>query len=151
MSEQKSKTVFDHLNHIRSVQSKDYFKKLTDEDLKTFNKFVILKGLSMDANSICNISYISPIALNLPNENFYFLCCLVVSKTKQFFPWVKSTGKKFDTELVNIVKSYFNVSIHEANTYCREFFSSEQGVAELRSLLQKTGLEEKEISKLIKN
>ena len=39
MSEtQKAKTLFDHLNHITSVQDATYFDKLSDEDRKTWSK-----------------------------------------------------------------------------------------------------------------
>ena len=35
----KSKSLFDHINHIREVKSPNYFDTLSDGDLKSFNKY----------------------------------------------------------------------------------------------------------------
>ena len=145
----KPKTVFDHLNHIRGVQSTNYMDSLTEEDLSTFNKIVILKGLSMDVDAIENIGYISPYITDMPVENFYMVCCLVVPKTRRFFPWVKTKSEKINPEILSKIKYYFNISRREAANYYRELLSSTNGINELKRLLQNTGMEEKEISKLL--
>jgi predicted RNA-binding protein len=44
--------VFDHIKHIRESKLPDYYESLTEEDQKTFNKYVILMGLSMDQSAI---------------------------------------------------------------------------------------------------
>ena len=55
---------------------------------------------------------------------------------------------KHPTWVVEIVTKYHEVSIKEANEYLEIYYSSEQGKAELKSILQKFGTEPKEIKKL---
>ena len=66
--------------------------------------------------------------------------------------WEFSTkGKKVMKHpqwVVEIVTKYHQVSMKEANEYLEIYYSSEQGKAELKSILQKFGTEPKEVKKL---
>ena len=48
----KKKSLFDHVKHIRQVQDPNYYKELSSEDKKSFNHFMILRALSMDADIV---------------------------------------------------------------------------------------------------
>ena len=50
--------------------------------------------------------------------------------------------------VVDIVTKYHEVSTKEAKDYLEIYYSSEQGKADLKSILQKYGIEPKEIKKL---
>ena len=49
---------------------------------------------------------------------------------------------------MEIVAKYYESSISEAHDYLEIYYSSEQGKADLKSILQKYGIEPKEIKKL---
>ena len=51
-SENKSKSLFDHLNQIRGEKDETYYKLLTEDEKKGFNQYIILTGLSMDKSCI---------------------------------------------------------------------------------------------------
>ena len=43
----KPKGLFDHINHITSNQTKDYWNTLTESDKKTWSNYMINRFLSM--------------------------------------------------------------------------------------------------------
>ena len=51
--------LFDHINHIREVKNKDYYKSLSEEEKKSFNKYMIIRFLSMDVDIIEDVSFVS--------------------------------------------------------------------------------------------
>ena len=86
---------------------------------------------------------------NLELKELYKLYTNVLPKSKQWLKYTK--GKKVMKHpqwVVEIVTKYHEVSIKEANEYLEIYYSSEQGKAELKSILQKFGTEPKEIKKL---
>ena len=55
---------------------------------------------------------------------------------------------KYQRWLLEIVAKYYESSLNEAHDYLEIYYSTEQGKAELKSILQKYGVEPKEIKKL---
>jgi hypothetical protein len=55
----KSIGLFDHIKQINQIQDPNYFDNLTESDKKSFNHFIILKGLSMNPDNldIVNLLY----------------------------------------------------------------------------------------------
>ena len=147
---QKAKTLFDHVNQIRNIKDKDYFKSLSPIDKKSFNHYMICRFLSMDLNSIDEVCYISKFFDKVPSDLFYSLCCAVISPVK-FTPYIKSKKIKFNDDLIQIISRKYEVSTHVADEYCRILLSTEIGRSELKSICSGYGLSEKEICKLLKH
>jgi len=145
----KALGLFDHVNHIRKVQSSDYYDKLSDADKKSFNHFMILRFLSMDRSSIDSISSIAKYQSDIPSRNFYTLCTAVTNQSSTYFPYVKSNSKGFTSDLLNLVSKRFEVSKSEAKEYCHLYMKDESGVIELKSICKAYGLTDKEVESIM--
>ena len=85
----------------------------------------------------------------LKPKDLYRLYIEILPKSKQWLRYTK--GKKtmkYQKWLLEIVAKYYESSISEAHDYLEIYYSSEQGKADLKSILQKYGVEPKEIMKL---
>ena len=108
-------------------------------------------GLGMDENVINNISFVSKYLEILPNAAFYKVCIDIVPKSTRYCKWVKATNKNFNKSLIELVAKYFNVSKHEAYTYCLTFFKTEEYLLQLTDILSQMGVEDKQIELLLTN
>jgi hypothetical protein len=147
-TEIKQKGLFDHLNQIRGLKNPDYYDSLTEHEKKTFNQYVILMGLSMDKECIEEMSYLSKYLNIIPNRQFYRVCCDMVPYGKKFGKWIKNSKVKLNKELVTKIAEYFEIGISDARDYCEIMIES--NVDELKAILSKFGLSEKEIKGLLK-
>ena len=145
----KPKTVFDHIKHIRESKSPDYYQSLTDADQKTFNKYVILMGLSMDQSAIEGVSYISKYLDILPPNAFYKVCCDVTPQSTRFCKWVKSSKPKYSKRLIEVIASYYKISKIDAYDYCASFFRDETQLTNLINLCSSVGFSESQIEKML--
>ena len=85
----------------------------------------------------------------LEPKDLYRLYTEILPKGKQWLRYTK--GKKtmkYQKWLLEIVAKYYESSINEAHDYLEIYYSTEQGKAELKAILQKFGIEPKEIKKL---
>lgn len=143
------KTVFDHIKEIKGNKSIDYYKKLSDADIKNFNKYVILMGLSMDHEAIINVNFISKYMDLLPNEAFYRICCDLTPKSYKYAKWIKSTKQQFSKKLLSILANYFKISKSAAHDYCITYFKNEVNMKELITILSEHGISDENIEKLL--
>src|SRR4051812_19704027 len=92
---EKGRTLFDHIKHISKSQDPDYFDSLTDLDKKTFNHFMILRGLSMNPALVDDISFLYRYFDTIPSPQFYKLLISIIpaEHPKTFHPWVKASKK----------------------------------------------------------
>lgn len=144
----KTKGLFDHVKHIRQTQDPDYYDSLSESDRKSFNKYMILRVLSMDKTIIEEISYISKYFEVLPEKQFYKLLILALPKSYGFSPYIKSTTKAVNETILNCVCSYFNVGKRDATDYYNILISHEEGLTNLISLVKQHGYTEKEVEAL---
>lgn len=142
--------LFDHIKHIRTIASPDYYKNLTEADRKSFNHFMILKALSMNPHILDEISTLFKLFDKVPSPQFYTLIIGLIPTDTRFYPWVKSTKKKFSKELIDLLVKYYEISKAEAQDYARLLNETEKGKKELEQLCQDFGLEKKEIESALK-
>lgn len=147
----KTKSLFDHINQIREVKSPDYFDTLTDADIKSFNKYVLLMGLSMDSMIVEEIAFVSKYMDILPEKNFYRVLCDFVPHGRKFCKWIKPNKVKFNKELIQLVANKFEVSKDDAYSYCMLFFRTELGINNLIEICRQYGKSEKEIKEMMEN
>ena len=148
-SKVKPKTLFDHISHIRSIKSTDYMESLTEEEKKSFVKYVILIGLSMDDECIDNMAIVSKYFDILPNESFYKVCCDLTPKSKSYFKWIKPNRQKVTKELSDLIAAHFQIGKREATNQCIELFKTNEGLLEIVEICSMYGKSEDEIEKLL--
>lgn len=148
---QKSKGLFDHINHIREVKSPDYYDKLSVEEKKSFNKYVLLMGLSMDQSCIDEIAYISKYFNSVPDRLFYKLCCDVVPHGRKFCKWIKANKRSVNKDLIQLIANHYKISKADSYDYCIMMINNEKGLTELVSVCKLYGKTEKELEKLFDN
>ena len=143
----KTKSLFDHITHITQRQTKNYFEDINDADRKTWSNYMVNRFLSMNSNWTDLVNEIQK--YKLKPKDLYRLYIEILPKSKQWLRYTK--GKKtmkYQRWLLEIVAKYYESSISEAYDYLEIYYSSEQGKADLKSILQKYGVEPKEIKKL---
>ena len=143
----KTKSLFDHITHITQRQTKNYFEDINDADRKTWYNYMVNRFLSMNSNWTDLVNEIQK--YKLKPKDLYRLYIEILPKSKQWLRYTK--GKKtmkYQRWLLEIVAKYYESSISEAYDYLEIYYSSEQGKADLKSILQKYGIEPKEIKKL---
>jgi hypothetical protein len=149
---QKGLTLFDHIKQIQKFQDPDYFDKLTETDLKTFNHFMILRGLSMNPALLDDIATLFRYFDKIPSRQFYLLLISLIPSEhpKAFHPWIKATKKhKYSTGLIELVMQKFEVSPREAIEYANIFSQTESGKKELFDICQGFGLTDREVETLM--
>tara|TARA_A100001388_G_C28586356_1_gene411351 strand:- start:292 stop:735 length:444 start_codon:yes stop_codon:yes gene_type:complete len=143
----KTKSLFDHITHITQRQTKNYFEDINDADRKTWSNYMVNRFLSMNSNWTDLVNEIQK--YKLKPKDLYRLYIEILPKSKQWLRYTK--GKKtmkYQRWLLEIVAKYYESSLNEAHDYLEIYYSTEQGKAELKSILQKYGVEPKEIKKL---
>ena len=145
----KSKSLFDHINHIRESKTVDYYDKLTEVEKKGFSKYTLLMGLSMDGGSIDTMAYLSKYFELIPNKQFYTACCDLTPAGKKYCKWIKSSGTKFNGELLELLSKHFQIGQDEVKDYCKILFRDENGILYIHNICQKYGKTDKEIERLL--
>lgn len=146
----KRKSLFDHVKHIRQVQDPDYYIDLSIDDRKSFNHFMILRALSMDAAIVEDMASLYQYLDKIPSPQFYQLLIALVPKSNRFYPWVKSKKMRHNKELLNYVAQKFKVSTFQANEYVNILLKTDNGQNELIDLVKSFGLDDKEVESIFK-
>lgn len=123
---QKNKSLFDHINAIRTSRDPNYFKNLTDADRKTWSNYMICRFLSMQPDLIETINDIQYYQDKLSPEHFYRLCLAVVPNRRGYWPYIKNQSEKYDKMLLTLL--------------CFHFQECERNVMEYISLLSRDEL-----------
>lgn len=146
----KSRGLFDHVKHIREIKNPDYYRSLTDEERKTFNKYMLLRVLSMDDSIVEEMSFVSKYFQTIPNEQFYKLLIDVVPKSRKFSKYIKGNVESINKTILECIRKKFEIGEKDATDYYKVFISSEKGIKDLISLLEGYGYTEKEVEGLFK-
>ncbi len=145
----KSRGLFDHINHIREVKSPDYYQSLTDSEKTTFNKYMLLRVLSMDSDIIEEMAFISKYFQNIPNDSFYKLLIDIVPKGRRFSKYIKKSTDNVNETILTCICDKFKIGQKDAIDYYNVFMTDENGIKELVNLIECFGYTEKEIEKMI--
>jgi hypothetical protein len=146
----KVRGLFDHINHIREVKKKDYYKCLSEEEKKSFNKYMIIRFLSMDDDIIEEISFVSKYFQNIPDEQFYQVLIDLVPKGRKFCKYIKNSTEGINETILNCICKKYKIGNRDAIDYYNIYTSSDVNLKELCELIQGFGYSEKEVEKLFK-
>ena len=153
MTSNNSKTLFDHIDAILKYQNINYFRNRSTEDKKTWNLYMINRFISMEDDYVTTINMLDSLINNssMSPENIYKLYISVFPKIIYRSKYIKAKdAQKYSDELINIIKTYYNVSKSEAIEYVDLYNSIENGLDELKSIIGKYGYTDKEINKILK-
>jgi hypothetical protein len=144
-----AKKLFDHLTAITAEQDPNYFKKLTEEDIKSWSNFMINRFLSMKPEWIELIASIQSLSQTLEPEQMYKLYINILPKGKQYLKYTKGKAEdKYEQFLIDLIKKEYDCSERQANDYVEVLYASREGRENIQYICERYGLTKKEISKL---
>jgi hypothetical protein len=149
-----SKTLFDHIRAVTEFQDPEYFDKLTDGDKKTWSNYMMQRFLSMNPDWTEFISEMDPIIVGkqLDPKLTYLLYISMIPKSKIFLEYIKgSKSVNYHEKLVELMKKEYEISKEECIEYLNILSIIDEKNIYTTNLLQKYGINEKEISKILLN
>lgn len=147
-SAQKIRGLFDHVSHIREVKDPNYLSGLSVEEKKSFNKYMILRVLSMDASIIDMMAFLSKYINNVPDEQFYKVLIDIVPKGKRFCKYIKKSSANINPTILECICNKFKVCKQDASDYYAILIGNDAGLKELTHLVQGFGFSEIETEKM---
>ena len=136
-------TIFNWINQI--LVDKKHWNEFTEDEQKKFSPFIINRWLSMDKDFLEIVNYFQKYSIGtLESREVYKWYCDVLPKGKRFNKYIKGKGdKKFDKELVEIIRNHFECSRLQTKQYL-ELIDKE----ELKSILEMYGTDKTKIKRL---
>ena len=138
-------TIVDWMNQL--LVHKKPWNEFTEDEQKKFSPFIINRWLSMDKEfiEIVNIFQKYSIGTLEPREVYKWYCD-ILPKGKRFNKYIKSKkNKKYDSELVDILVTYFECSKLQVKDSLDLIDKDE-----LLGILEKYGTDKKTIKRLLK-
>jgi hypothetical protein len=141
MQKNKINNVFDWVKEIS--YDKSPWSSFSNEEHELFSNFMVNKIISMSPNYIELVAEIQEHPI--PKAKLYQFYCQALPKQKFFNKYIKPSKAIYSNEVLSLLASYFQISTREILDYCH--IISKQDVIDI--LLQ-TGVQDKEIKKLLK-
>ena len=142
----KSRSLFDHIKEITSVQKPNYWDTLSDGDKKTWSNYMVHRFLSMKMDWVELVNELQK--YNLKPKELYKIYTNILPKGKQWLKYIKGEKKmQYADWLVNVVANEMKVSKKEAYEAVDMYMLSEGGMLELREICVKWGVEPKKLEK----
>ena len=138
-------TIFDWINQI--LIKKTHWSEFTEDEQKKFSPFIINRWLSMDKDFLEIVNYFQKYSIGtLEPREVYKWYCDMLPKGKRFNKYIKGKkDKKYNTELLNIMVMHFECSKSQVKDYLDLIHKDE-----LMEILEKYGMNEKTIKRLLK-
>ena len=138
-------TIFNWINEI--LVSKKHWNEFTEDEQKKFSPFIINRWLSMDKEFIEIVNYFQKYSIGtLEPREVYKWYCDMLPKGKRFNKYIKGKkDKKYNTELIDIMVQHFECSKSQVKDYLDLIVKDE-----LMEILEKYGMNEKTIKRLLK-
>ena len=142
MKKDKINNIFDWLNHISYLKTE--VDQFSDQDWDKFNSYMVHRFVSMYGPYSALVNELQ--LLNPLDKKAVYLCYKnILPKKKMFFKYIKSKIKQPHKDLIIALTNYFMFSEREAKETLK--FLDKEYVIEI---LQRLGIEDKEIKNLIK-
>ena len=138
----KIKSLFDHINHITSKQTKGYWDSLNEREKKQWSNYMINRFLSMKMEWTDFVNEIQK--LKLDPRQLYLVYSNVLPKGKQYLKYIKKKKDPiYNTQVVQKISEYFEISQSESEDYLK-LISKKQ----IRELVSKYGYANKELKQM---
>jgi hypothetical protein len=122
-SSPKSKTLFDHINEIRSGKNPKYFETLSESDKKSWSNYMVCRFLSMQPELVEYLNDLQRYSGILQPKDYYKVLIEIVPNGRAFYPYIKSKSEKYNSDLLKLLSLHFQ--------------DSERNILEYLSLLTK--------------
>ena len=138
-------TIFNWINEI--LVSKKHWNEFTEDEQKKFSPFIINRWLSMDKDFLEIVNFFQKYSIGtLEPREVYKWYCDMLPKGKRFNKYIKGKkDKKYNTELIDIMVMHFECSKSQVKDYLELIHKDE-----LIEILEKYGMNEKTIKRLLK-
>ena len=138
-------TIIDWMNQL--LIHKKHWDEFTEDEQKKFSPFIINRWLSMDKDFIEIVNFFQKYSIGtLEPREVYKWYCEILPRGKRFNKYVKGKkDKKYDSELINLLINHFECSKVEVKQHL-ELIDK----IELKEILEKYGMNEKTIKRLLK-
>ena len=134
-------TIFDWINEIS--YNKTPWSSFTEKDQESFNRYMINRFISMKEDYIDIVNLVQKYPLSdMALYNFY---CKTIPKKKTFFRYIKPKKDTMNDLLVSILANDLNISKREVKDI-QHLLGKDLFI----NVLQKRGIDEKQIKKLLK-
>ena len=138
-------TIFDWINQM--LVTKKHWDEFTEDEQKKFSPFIINRWLSMDKDFLEIVNFFQKYSIGtLEPREVYKWYCDMLPKGKRFNKYIKGKkDKKYNTELIDIMVTHFECSKSQVKDYLDLIAKNE-----LIEILEKYGMNEKTIKRLLK-
>jgi len=138
-------TIFNWINEI--LVSKKHWNEFTEDEQKKFSPFIINRWLSMDKDFLEIVNFFQKYSIGtLEPREVYKWYCDMLPRGKRFNKYIKGKkDKKYNTELIDIMVQHFECSKSQVKDYLDLIAKDE-----LMEILEKYGMNEKTIKRLLK-
>ena len=135
-------TIFDWLKEITT--NKTSWTSFTEDQRESFNSYMVHRFVSMyeGYTEVANFGQRIPYP---DKEKTYKYYCSMLPKKNVFLKYIKASKKKPSNSLLQHVADFYTISLGEAEDYL--YILKKEGV---EYILEKSGIDEKEIKKLLK-
>jgi hypothetical protein len=138
----KLKSLFDHINHITSKQTKGYWDSLNDREKKQWSNYMINRFLSMKMEWTDFVNEIQK--LKLDSYQLYVVYSSILPKGKQYLKYIKrKKGTIYSKQVIQKISEYFQISQSESEDYLN-LLAKEQ----IRELISLYGYDNKELKQM---
>lgn len=139
----KQFSIFDWIKSI--IDSKQEWESFNVDQHKIFNNYMILRFLSMNPMYIEIVNYIQSLNIKDSKKLYKLLCSLIPQSKKTYSPYIKSSNKQPNPDLLKHISEFFQCSTREASDYIQ--LMDKKGIQEI---LEARGVDDKEVKKLLK-
>tara|TARA_B110001454_G_scaffold33001_1_gene32343 strand:+ start:27 stop:452 length:426 start_codon:yes stop_codon:yes gene_type:complete len=138
----KLKSLFDHINHITSKQTKGYWDTLNETEKKQWSNYMINRFLSMKMEWTDFVNEIQK--LKLDSYQLYVVYSSILPKGKQYLKYIKrKKGTIYSKQVIQKISEYFQISQSESEDYLN-LLAKEQ----IRELISLYGYDNKELKQM---
>ena len=134
--------IFDWLKEINSTKS--HPDSFTEQDWDVWNSYMVHRFLSMNIDFLPLVNEVQKITPTNKKE-IYSIYREYIPKNNKWSKYIKSKVKQRNSELIDYLVGYFNISRREVKEYLNLL-----GDKEVTKILSQLGVEGKEIKKLLK-
>ena len=138
-------TIIDWMNQL--LVHKKHWDDFTEDEQKKFSPFIINRWLSMDKDFLEIVNFFQKYSIGtLEPREVYKWYCDMLPRGKRFNKYIKGKkDKKYNTELIDIMVQHFECSKSQVRDYMDLIAKDE-----LMEILEKYGMNEKTIKRLLK-
>lgn len=135
-------SIFDWLKEVSYTKSP--WNKFTNEQIKSFEPYMINRFLSMNSNYLELVNYVQTIPYT-EKEKYYRVYCDLLPKKQFWAPYIKSKTTQPNKDLIQYLTVYFECGSNEVVEYIEIL-----GKDGITNCLTDMGVDNKEIKKLLK-